>query len=65
VLQAGKAKIDAIQAPSQQIVLKFLYIVGSLRSRRIEPPRLRLVKKIVYQMNQLRAGLGDFRNHKK
>ena len=64
VLQAGKAEIDRLKAASQEIVFKVLHIVGSLAGRGIETPRLGLVKKIVDQMDELAARLGNFSNHK-
>jgi hypothetical protein len=63
VLQAGKAEIDRLKAASQEIVFKVLNIVGSLGGGGVETPRLGLVKKIVNEMNELAARLGNFSNH--
>ena len=63
VLQAGKAQIDSVKTASQQVVLEILDIVGGLGGGGIETPRLGLVKKIVDEMNELAAGLGNFGDH--
>jgi hypothetical protein len=64
VLQAGKAQIDRHKITVKQIVFEILDIVGSLGRGGIETPRLGLVEKIVYEMNELAAGFGYFGDHK-
>src|SRR5476651_894329 len=64
VLQPGKAEIDRLKAASQEIVFEMLNIIGSLGGGGIETPRLGLVKKIVDEMNELPARLGNFSNHR-
>jgi hypothetical protein len=63
VLQPGQAQIDSVQAASQQVVLEILDVVGSLRGRGIEPAGLGLVKKVIDEVDELAAGLGDFGDH--
>jgi hypothetical protein len=63
VLQPGKAEIDRLKAASQEIVFKVLDIIGGLGGGGVETPGLGLVKKIVDEMNELAAGLGNFGNH--
>jgi hypothetical protein len=63
VLQPGQAQIDRLQPPSQQIVLKLLHVLGSLRRRRIQPSGLGLMEKIIDELNELAARLGNFCNH--
>ena len=63
VLQAGKAEIDRLKAASQEIVLEVLDIIGSCEGGGVETPRLGLVKKIVDEMNELAARLGNFSDH--
>jgi len=65
VLQPAKAQNDRFQPASQEIVFKVLNIIGSLCRGSIEPSRLGLVKKVINQLNELAAGLGNFSNHKK
>lgn len=63
VLQPVKTEIDRLQAASQQIVLEILDIVGSLGRGGVKTPGLGLVKKIIDELNELAAGLGNFGNH--
>jgi hypothetical protein len=65
VLQAGKAEIDRLKAASQEIVFEMLDIVGCLCGGGVETPGLGLVKEVVDQMDELRAGLGDFGDHER
>jgi len=44
VLQPGQAKIDRLNAASQEIVFEFLHIVGGLGGRGVQAPRLGFVK---------------------
>ncbi len=63
VLQPGKAQIDRLKAASQEIVLEILNIVGSLGDGVVETARLGLVEEIIYELDKLAAGLGDFGDH--
>ena len=63
VLQAGKAQVDSIEIASQQLVLEMLNIVGGLGGGGVEAPRLGLVEEVIDEMNELAAGLGNFRDH--
>ena len=63
VLQAGKAQVDSIEIASQQLVLEMVNIVGGLGGGGVEAPRLGLVEEVIDEMDELAAGLGNFRDH--
>ncbi len=64
VLQPGQAKIDSIETASQQVVSERGHIRRGPLGGGIDAPGLGLMENIVNKVNELRTGLGQFRDHR-
>jgi hypothetical protein len=64
VLQPGQAQIKRSEIAGQEVVAKGLHVRAGPGGGGVKAPRLRLVENIVNKVNELRAGFGQFRDHR-